>query len=415
MQGVASRGTRDELTAMAVKALATPGLHRDAGGLYLQVQKAGQRSWIYRYTLRGRTRDMGLGGYPAVSLAEARRLRDANRALVVQRIDPLDARRAAEPARHGGPTFREVAEAHIAAKAAEWSNPKHGTQWAATLKTYAYPAIGSKQARDVGVADMLAILTPIWETKNVTATRVRCRIEAILGSASVREGWADYANPAAWRGRLSHLLAAPSRVHQVQNHPALPYGEMAGFMRKLRQVDAAGARALEWTILTMARTGMTLGATWAEVDVQARAWTVPAARMKGRKGERQEFRIPLSDAAIAILDQMRPLRRPDQGDHIFPSPMRAGQHLSNATMAKVLDRLLDDGAEAEVHGFRATARTWGVEVTQHNSDTCEVALAHKLPGGATRRAYGRGDVFEKRRVLMDDWSVFLATGAAPRK
>lgn len=398
---MASRATRDELTAMAVRALAAPGLHRDAGGLYLQVQKAGQRSWIYRYTLRGRTRDMGLGGYPAVSLAEARRLRDA--------------RRAAEPARHGGPTFREAAEAHIAAKAAEWSNLKHGTQWAATLKTYAYPAIGSKQARDVSVADMLAILTPIWETKNVTATRVRCRIEAILGSASVRGEWADYANPAVWRGRLMHLLASPKRVHQVKNHPALPFEEVAGFMRKLRRVDAVGARALEWTILTMARTGMTLTATWAEVDVQAQVWTVPAARMKGRKGERKAFRLPLSNAAIAVLDQTRALRRPDRGDYIFPSPMRAGQHLSNATMAKVLDRLLDSGVEAEVHGFRATARTWGAEVTSHNSDICEVALAHKLPGGATRLAYDRGELFDKRRVLMDDWSVFLAAGATPQK
>lgn len=231
----------------------------------------------------------------------------------------------------------------------------------------------------------------------------------------MREGWTDYANPAAWRGRLSHLLAAPSRVHQVQNHPALPYGEAAGFMHKLRQVDAVGARALEWTMLTMARTGMTLAATWDEVDAQARAWTVPAARMKGRKGKRKEFRVPLSDAAIAVLDQVRPLRRPDQGGYIFPSPMRAGQHLSNTTMAKVLDRLLDGGADAEVYGFRATARTWAAEVTQHNSDICEVALAHTLPGGTTRRAYDRGDVFEKRRSLMDDWSAFLMAGATSQK
>ena len=186
-------------------------------------------------------------------------------------------------------------------------------------------------------------------------------------------------------------------------------------MRKLRQVDAVGARALEWTILTMARTSMTLGATWSEVDGQARAWTVPAARMKGQKGERKEFRTPLSAAALAVLDQMRPLRRPDQGDYIFPSPLKAGRPLSNATMAKVLDRLLDAGTAAEVHGFRATARTWAAEETQHNSDICEVALAHKLPGGATRRAYDRGDLFEKRRSLLDDWSDFLAAGARPQK
>lgn len=415
MQGVTGSRTRSELTAVAVKALSAPGLYADAGGLYLQVQKAGQRSWIHRYTLRGRTRDMGLGGYPAVTLAEARRRRDANRALLVQKIDPLDAKRAAEPDRHVGPTFREVAEAHIAAKSAEWSSPKHAAQWTATMATYAYPTIGSKQARDVSVTDMLAILKPIWETKNVTATRVRCRMEAILGSASVREKWKDYANPAVWRGRLIHLLAAPRRVHQVQNHPALPHGEMAGFMRRLRRVDAVGARALEWTILTMARTSMTLGATWAEVDVQARAWTVPASRMKGRKGERKTFRIPLSDAAIAVLDQVRPLRRPDQGNYIFPSPMRTGQHLSNATMSKVLDRLLEGGAEAEVHGFRATARTWAAEMTQHDSDICETALAHTLAGGATRRAYDRGDMFEKRRGLMDDWSAFLTPGATPQK
>ncbi len=412
---MANRETRKDLTAKGVEALTKPGFHPDSRGLYLQVQKAGQRSWIHRYTLRGRRRDMGLGGYPAVTLAEARRRRDANRALLVQQIDPLDAKRAAEPARHGGPTFREAAEAHIAAKKAEWSNPKHAAQWASTMETYAYPTIGDKQARDVSVADMLTVLKPIWETKNVTATRVRCRIEAILGSASVRNAWTDYANPAAWRGRLSYLLAAPNRVHQVQNHPALPHAEMAGFLRKLRQVDAVGARALEWTILTMARTGMTLGATWTEVDMQARAWTVPAERMKAQKGERKEFRIPLSDAMLAFLDQVRPLRRPDQGDYIFPSLLKAGKHLSNATMAKMLDRLLDDGTAAEVHGFRATARTWGAEETQHNSDICEVALAHKLPGGATRRAYDRGDLFEKRRALMNDWSNFLAAEAAPQK
>lgn len=418
-----------KLTAVAVRALNQPGMHSDGQGLYLQVQAAGQRSWIHRYTRQGRTRDMGLGAFPLISLAEARQRRDANRVLLVQDVDPLDAKRAAAtPAEApAGLTFRDAAERYIADQMAGWRNPKHGQQWRNTLATYAHPIIGDMACCEVSVRDVEAVLRPIWQSKPETAQRVRGRIEAVISAAHAREGWAAYRNPATWRDNLARIFPSRRRVAPVRHFAALPWRDAPAFMARLRVTSGVGALALEFTILTAARSLMARGATWGEVDGFARVWVVPGTRVlaaaaedrrpdqvgSGLKGL-EEHRIPLSDAALHVLDVLRALRRSDQGDFLFPG-IRPHQHISNATMAAVLKRL---GIDVTVHGFRSTFRDWAAEATHHHPDIAEIALAHALPGGGVRAAYQRGKLFEKRHALMADWAAYLAgasesVGAAP--
>lgn len=388
-----------ELGALAVSRLREPGLHAVGGvsGLYLQVTSSGARSWILRATVGGKRRDMGLGGFPDVTLAFARdRAREA-RSKIEQGLDPiLERERAlsllrAEQAK--SMTFEAACQALIDAKSDEWRNPKHRAQWAASLATYAYPTIGKLQVGDVGQAHILSILQPIWKDKTETATRLRGRIEQVLDWARVR-GFREGENPARWRGHLDKLLPAPTKIARVVHHKALPIDAMPGFLAQLRQRKGLSARALEFLVLTAARSGEVRGATWQEIDMEAAVWTVPAERMKAQK----EHRVPLSPQALALLASMPRL---EGNDLVFPAP-RGGQ-LSDMTLTNLMRRM---ELEAVPHGMRSTFRDWAAERTHFPREVAEMALAHTI-GNAVEAAYRRGDLFTKRAEMMTAWSDFL--------
>lgn len=402
-------------------------MHPDGRGLYLQVHAGGSKSWIYRYTLHGRVRAMGLGPTHLVSLAEARGMAQEARLLKTQGVDPIDARAASRPApgpppeADRGPSFRDAAAAYIDANSAAWRNAKHEAQWSSTLKTYAYPVLGDRPVDEIDTALVLAVLEPIWSTKAETASRLRGRIESILDWAKAR-GHRDGENPARWKGHLDKILPAKSKVARVEHHAALPFKAMPAFMGDLRTRDGAAARALEFAILTAARTGEVIGAQWSEVDFEARVWTQPAARTKTHK----EHRVPLSDAAMAILEAMREAflegRREFLRLYGKPIPndlalegfifggMRRGKGLSNMAMLKTLERM--GYPDLTTHGFRSTFRDWAAETTAYQNEVVEMALAHAI-GGKVEAAYRRGDLLEKRRELMRDWSAFC--GSSPAK
>lgn len=391
-----------ELSALAVSKIRTPGLHMVGGvpGLGLQVLPSGTRTWIVRLTVGGKRRDMGLGGFPEVTLATARdRARDA-RDLVRRGIDPIEAGRAARSALKAQAqamvTFKEAAEAFIASQESSWRNPKHRAQWRSTLETYAYPVIGSLSVADVELPHVLKILEGIWNEKTETATRLRGRIEAVLDWATVRK-YRTGENPARWRGHLDKVLPKPSKVAKVEHHAALPIDQMGGFMAQLRAAKGAGARALEFAILTAARSGEVRGATWDEIDLDAAIWTIPAGRMKAGK----EHRVPLSTEAVDLLKK---LPRVAGEPHLFS----AGRGpLSDATLLAVLKRM---GVGAVPHGFRSTFRDWVSERTAYPGDMGEMALAHAI-GSKVEAAYRRGDMFEKRRRMMADWARFCSAPA----
>lgn len=388
-----------ELQALTVAKLSAPGLHFVGGvqGLALQVT-GGSRAWLLRATIGGRRRDMGLGPYPEVTLAQARdKARDA-RELIRQGIDPIARQQAAQSAMRAAVaealTFKDCAEKYIKAHRAGWKNAKHAQQWENTLAQHAYPVLGSVLVRDVKLPQVLAVLEPIWTTTNETAVRLRGRIELVLDWATAR-GLREGANPARWRGHLDKLLAKPSKVAKVEHHAALPAADVGAFMARLRVAEGMGARALEFAILTAARSGEVRGATWAEIDAAAKVWTVPAARMKAGK----EHRVPLSDEALALLAAL-PQGKPD--GLVFKAPR--GGMLSDMTLTAVLRRM---EVPAVPHGFRSTFRDWASERTSYPGEVAEMALAHAI-GDKVEAAYRRGDLFEKRRFMMADWAQFLA-------
>lgn len=392
------RKLNNALTSLAVKN-AKPGRHADGGGLHLLVKETGARSWVYRFMLKGKARDIGLGpasGLDAISLAKARDKAAELRLKVKAGIDPLSERQreaaeavaAAHAAEIAGVTFKAVAEAYIAANEDSWRNPKHRQQWSNTLSTYVYPVIGNLPVADVGTAHILSILEPIWKTKSETASRIRGRIEIILDAAKAR-GYRDGENPARWRGHLGQLLPARSRLMRG-HHKAMAYDAMPEFIARLRARDAVAALALEFLILTAARSGEVLGATWAEVDLKKAIWTIPAARMKASK----EHRVPLSPRAVEILNASEPL------DAVWLFPSVRGSPLSSMAMSMLLRRM---AADVTVHGFRSTFRDWAAECTSYPHEVCEMALAHVI-GNKAEAAYRRGDLFEKRRRLMTDWA-----------
>lgn len=391
-----------ELTALEVARLAAPGLHAVGGvaGLALQVKDSGARSWSLRVVVGRARREIGLGGFPSVTLAQAREKARRLREGIEQGADPVDERRAARSALIAAQakalTFKAAAEAYIEAQEAGWRNAKHGQQWRNTLETYAYPVIGSLMVRDVAMPHVLAVLEPIWREKTETASRLRGRIEKVLDWAKGR-GYRSGDNPAAWKGNLDAQLAAPRKVAAVEHHPALPAAEMHAFMLKLRDVGGMGARALEFAILTAARSGEGRGAQWDEIDLDAKVWVIPAGRMKASK----EHRVALSAAAVRLL---KALPKIDDG-HVFPSAK--GGALSDATLAAVLRRMGIPPDKAVPHGFRSTFRDWAGEHTSHPREVIEHALAHRLKDKA-EAAYARGDLMEKRRRLMEDWAAFLA-------
>jgi integrase len=383
----------NRLSARRVATVTEAGYYADGGGLYLQLTATGSKSWIFRFTRHGRTRDMGLGPLHTVSLAEARVAATTARKALLDGIDPLDARRAALAAKAGIPTFSEAATEYIAEQRKGWTNPKHADQWTNTLETYAMPTIGQKPVDAIDTTDLLAILRPIWETKTETATRVRQRIEAVLDAQYAQRHW-DKQNPARWRGHLAKLLPKPSKVREVRHFPALPYKDLPAFMVKLRADNYTAARALEFLILTVARTNMVSKANWPEID--GALWTVPKARMKGKI----EHAVPLSPASVALLEA---LPRIKGSPAIFRGDRGLKAHMSNAAMDALLERM--GYAHVTVHGFRSTFKDWATEQTDFPNEVSESALAHVVKD-KTEAAYRRGALLKKRRQLMEAWAKY---------
>ena len=387
---------RDKLNPGRLRNLTQAGVYGDGGGLYLQVRDAEHRSWIYRYTLYGKARWMGLGAFADVSLSEARQLAEATRKLVRQGVDPIDHRQAEETAKRAAArlnSFEEVADAYIKAHEASWRNDKHKQQWRNTLATYAGPVMGKMPVAKVDVAAVSRVLEPIWREKPETASRLRGRIESVLDFAAAR-GWRTGENPARWRGHLENLFPARAKIAAVEHHAALPWQDVPAFLGELAAAKGIAALALRFLILTAARTGEVIGATWGEIDMTAKTWTIPAERMKART----EHRVPLSAGAVAILEAVKPFKRGDDKP-VFPSPSVGS--LSNMTLAAVMKRL--KRAET-VHGFRSSFRDWAAETTTWPREICEAALAHTI--GGVEAAYRRGDLFDKRRQLMTEWAVY---------
>ena len=392
-----ARGT-NRLAAVVLPKL-PPGMHADGGGLYLQVTASGAKTWIYRFMLHGRAREMGLGPLHTILLAEAREKARECRKLRLEGVDPIEARKAKRTgerlAAATAMTFQDCAERYIEAQKAGWKNPKHAAQWPSTLQTYVYPVFGALPVQAIDVGLVMKVLEPIWTAKPETASRVRGRIESVLDWATAR-GYRQGENPARWKGHLENLLPARSKVAKVKHHSALPYPEIADFITSLRAEDGIGARALEFLILTAARTGEVIGAKWTEIDLEARLWVVPGERMK-KAGK--EHRVPLSEMAIAILSPLSEVRT---GDFVFPVG-RPGKPLSNMAMLKLLQRM--GRADLTAHGFRSTFSDWCAEQTNTPSEVREMALAHVV-GDKVEAAYRRGDMFEKRRQLMEAWGQY---------
>ena len=395
----------EKLTALKVEKEKRAGMYGDGGGLYLRVTDDGAKNWVFRFMLNGRPRWMGMGALHTVSLAEARKRAGEHRLRRHDGIDPIEARRAERlKARLDSAkaiTFKECAESYIKSHRAGWRNEKHGAQWEATLATYAAPIIGklSVQAIDTGL--VLKVLEPIWTAKPETAGRVRGRIEVVLDWAKVR-GYRTGDNPARWRGHLDKLLPARGKVRKVEHHAALPYTELPSFLVALREQEGTAARALEFTILTAARTGETMLARWTELDLLDKTWTIPAGRMKAGR----EHRVPLSARALAILEEMQTHRDGDDG-FVFPGG-KTGKPLSNMAFLMLLRRMKRDDLTA--HGFRATFKTWASERTSFQNEIVEAALAHVV-GSKVEQAYRRGDMFDKRRKLMQQWATFCTSPA----
>lgn len=409
--------SHNELTPVKVRS-APPGRHADGGGLYLQVKPSGTRSWVFRVMVGGKRTAIGLGpadGPNAVPLAKAREIARGMAGESLQGrlpASPRQSRKAAAEARSSVVTFAEMAAEHIHAKGKGWRNPKHRQQWENTLKVYAYPIMGTKAVGEIETADVLRAVQPIWQTKPETASRLRGRIEAVLDAAKVL-GHRTGENPARWRGHLALLLPAPSKAKAARNreagrdgrHAALPYGELPAFMQALEAREGMAALALRFTILAAARSGEVRGARWREIDLDAAIWTVPADRMKAGK----EHKVPLSAPAVAILKHVEPLG----SSWVFPSPR--GDKLSDMALTAVLRRMgaaVDVGGARQTvtaHGFRSTFRDWIAECTSFQGEVAEAALAHTI-GNAVEAAYRRGDLFDKRRKMMDAWASYCMSG-----
>lgn len=394
----------NKLTAAKVNAITKRGLHADGLNLYLQVGPTGSKSWLFRYMLDGKAKAMGFGPVHTVTLAMAREKATDARRKLLEGIDPAVERDALRDARAAAAakliTFKECAEKYIAAHRAGWKNIKHSAQWDSTLETYVYPSFGHLAVNAVDVGLVLKAIEPIWSEKPETASRVRGRIESILDWATAR-GYRHGDNPARWRGHLDKLLPARSKVAKVQHHPALPYAEMGAFMAGLRAMEGVSPKALEFAILTATRTGETVGARWSEIDLGARMWTIPGERMKAGK----EHRVPLSARALEIL---KSLPREDESDFVFIGD-RKGKPLSNMALLMTLRRMGRD--DLTTHGFRSTFRDWAAEQTAYPNELVEMALAHTI-SDKTEAAYRRGDMVEKRRRLMQDWTDHCARPAA---
>lgn len=402
---------KSAITALAVKKLTKiPGLHAVGGarGLYLHVQASPSSpnmnpsfaaSWIYRYSFAGRRRDMGLGSYLDLSLEEARHKATQYRRQILKNIDPIDHKRQQtdiENKSHAKrTTFQQCIDSYLDAHSDAWKNAKHHAQWRSTLETYACPVIGNLNVAQVDAGLVMQILEPIWKTKTETASRLRGRIESILDWATVR-GYREGDNPARWKGHLDKLLPSPSKIAKVKHFTALPYKEIPPFMQLLREQQGIGAAALEFAILTATRSGEVRGALWSEIDVDERIWVIPGERMKAGR----EHRIPLSDAAMVIIEKMQ---QHHVSDYVFPGT-KDDRPLSDMSLTAVLRRM--ERGDLTAHGFRSTFRDWASETTAYPREVCEMALAHTITN-KVEAAYRRGDLFDKRMALMNEWARYL--------
>jgi integrase len=381
------------------------GVLGDGGGLVLRVTRGAtglNRVFMFRYMRDGHAHWMGLGSYPDVTLARAReKAQDARRGLA-DGIDPLAQKRAVRASlsqqqaeQIKSLTFDQATEQYLASHSAGWRSDRHEKLWTASLRNDVSPVMGGLSVNAIDTPLVLKALEPIWITKPNTASRIRARIEAILDWARVR-GFREGENPARWRGHLDHLLPRPSKVKAAEHHPSLPYSEMHAFMQLLRARKGTAALALEFIILTAARAGEVVGMKWAEVDLVAKVWTVPASRMKAGR----EHRVPLSASALALLEKLS-----RDGEYVFPGQNRPA--ISQSALDKLIRNRMKSGGVC-THGFRATFRTWAAERTNYPSQVAELALAH-LVGSQVERAYQRTDLFERRRRLMADWAAFCET------
>jgi integrase len=390
-----------KLTHATVKNAVRRGYYGDGGGLYLQVSGSAAKSWVFRYRVGDKLNEMGLGPLHTVGLAEARTKARRCREQRLDGLDPLVTRKAekvrAKLDAARAMTFRACADAYIAMHKAGWRSPKSLTAWEGTLGAYVHPVLGALPVQAIDTALVTKAIEPIWTEKPETASRVRGRIESILDWASAR-GYRSGENPARWRGHLDKLLPKKSKVRRVEHHAALPYPEIATFIAELRQQEGSAAEALEFAILTTARTSEVLGARWEEFNPTERLWTIPATRMKAGK----EHRVPMSDAALAIVERMAAIR---QGYFVFPGG-RPGRPLSNMSMLMLLRRMGRD--DLTVHGFRSSFADWAAERTSFQREVREMSLAHTVDD-KVEAAYRRGDLFQKRRQMMDAWARFCTT------
>jgi integrase len=409
-----------ELSPLEVGRLKEPALYFVGGvaGLILQVKGPDARSWILRAMVGGKRRDIGLGGFPAVTLAGAREAARVARDKINSGTDPVEERIAARSAlaasRASAVSFAEAAGRFIEANEAGWKNAKHGAQWKSTLETYAFPTIGRMYVADIETSHVISILEPLWTTKTETANRLRGRIESVLDWAKVR-GYRSGENPARWKGHLDHILPARAKVAKVAHHPALDYMRVGSFMTDLKAIDGMGARALQFAILTATRSGEVRGATWAEIDKTTGVWIIPAVRMKLDK----EHRVPLSEDALKLLNDLPEIAGTDL---VFPSTKSTV--LSDMTLTATIRRMDESSTKSggagwkengsgkliTAHGFRSTFRDWAGETTAYPREVIEHALAHQLADKA-EAAYARGTQFEKRRRLMSDWAKHCAAPA----
>jgi integrase len=393
--------TVHQLTATKIQKTKAPGLYPDGAGLYLQVTSETAKSWLLRYSVRGKAREMGLGSLRKVSLAQARRKAADCHRLLEEHIDPIEhrtkVRASAALANAKTITFKEASDRYIAMRSRGLKNAKHAAQWATTMATYAEPVLGRLPVRDIDVGLIHQVLEPIWTTKPETAGRVRGRIEKILGWAKANN-FRDGENPARWRDNLDQMLPKLSEVRKVKHHPALHYSELPMFLEKLRQEEGNAARALEFTILTAARTEEVVLARPAEINKQEKLWTAPPEHMKLKK----EHLVPLSERAMQLVDGAR-------ASYLFPSRSHPDKYLSNMAMLMVLDRM--GYGHVTVHGFRSTFKDWTRDRTLFENYVSEAALAH-TSGDKIEAAYARSDVLDKRRKLMDAWGAFCTSQPA---
>ena len=401
---------RERLKALEVSRIIEPGVYHDGGGLYLQVTDSGAKSWIYRYRLLGKLRDMGIGSFKTFSLREARARANEYRQRVADKIDPIDERDARAKSlavqRATEISFKECAEKYHAKEAVHWKNAKHAAQWINTLRTYAYPFIGNRKVHTVGKSEVLAVLEPIWTVKPETASRVRQRIHAVLEWAAAKDLNPGYA-PGMW-GQIEKSLGTNRSPTDKAHHAACPYLDVGAVVHAVRKSQSSEIvkLAFVFTILTAARSGETRGALWSEVSLRDRIWAIPAVRMKGKK----EHRVPLSAQCIEVLIQAKEMT--GSGELVFCHPT-TGKPFSDAVFTSLIHKGL--GLPYTMHGFRSSFRDWGGEKTNHARELLEVSLAH-MKGDATEKAYWRGDVIERRFALMQDWANFATTvQGAPAK